>query len=319
MEISKNRIKATLKGLGHCVPGLPGLARRLKLGRAPKASARYCYSVWLRHLVAARGNGLDPNWNVLMELGPGDSLGIGLAALLSGAERYVVLDWVRYTEVMHNLPLFDELVELFQRRAPIPGDEEFPRVSPKLKSYAFPDGLVEGGTDGGFLAPERIARIRQSILKPDAQDSCIAYHAPYRGEDLAESAFADLIISQAVMEHVDALAPLYQATYRWLRTGGLASHVIDYRCHETSCRWNGHWAYSDWGWALIRGNRPYLLNRAPHSEHLRWLRQCGFKIRSEIKVKMPSAIRRKELQGRFRALSEDDLTTGIALIQAQKA
>jgi len=77
-------------------------------------SARYCYSVWLRHLVMAKRNGLGPFPRVVAELGPGDSLGIGLAALLSGCDRYFALDVVDHANARSNLEIFDELVELFR-------------------------------------------------------------------------------------------------------------------------------------------------------------------------------------------------------------
>jgi len=55
-------------------------------------SARYCYSAWLRHLVLLSNYGFKINNSRVGELGPGDSIGIGLAALLSGAAQYVGLE-----------------------------------------------------------------------------------------------------------------------------------------------------------------------------------------------------------------------------------
>jgi hypothetical protein len=40
---------------------------------------RYCYSVWLRHLVSAAANGLNCSPKAVAELGPGDSLVWGSA------------------------------------------------------------------------------------------------------------------------------------------------------------------------------------------------------------------------------------------------
>src|SRR5258706_2920262 len=52
-------------------------------------NARYCYSVWLRHLAHVRAAGLAANPASVLELGPGASIGVGLAALLSGSSTYV--------------------------------------------------------------------------------------------------------------------------------------------------------------------------------------------------------------------------------------
>ena len=82
--------RATLAGLATYVPGYEYLEPT-----GGTSSARYCYSVWLRHLVMAYDSGLlqRPPATVA-ELGPGDSIGIGLAALLSGARKYHALDVV---------------------------------------------------------------------------------------------------------------------------------------------------------------------------------------------------------------------------------
>jgi hypothetical protein len=59
---------------------LPGTNRVLpSRGTGGTTSARYCCSVWLRHISCAHENGLSTRPEVVAELGPGDSLGIGLA------------------------------------------------------------------------------------------------------------------------------------------------------------------------------------------------------------------------------------------------
>jgi hypothetical protein len=78
----------------------------------------------------ASNNGLNTYPKVVAELGPGDSLGIGLAALVSGAEKYFALDVVEYTNIERNLKIFDELVTLFKNKEDIPGEQEFPEVRP---------------------------------------------------------------------------------------------------------------------------------------------------------------------------------------------
>ncbi len=114
----KLRIKAILAGLATYVPGYDYLH-----ATGGTDSARYCYSVWLRHLKLLHEAGaLRGVPHTVAELGPGDSIGIGLAALLSGAERYYALDVVPYPDLKSNLAIFDELVRLFrERRADLGG------------------------------------------------------------------------------------------------------------------------------------------------------------------------------------------------------
>jgi hypothetical protein len=83
-------------GAATYVPGLRRLTGRTTGGTV---SARYCYSVWLRHLCMLHRHGLPTQFETVVELGPGDSLGVGLAALLTGAERYIALDALRYDDI----------------------------------------------------------------------------------------------------------------------------------------------------------------------------------------------------------------------------
>ena len=85
----------------------------------------------------------------------------------------------------------------------------------------------------------------------------------------------DLLLSQAVMEHVDDLPGTHRAVHDWLKLGGYMSHTIDYRPHGTASGWNGHWAHSDFSWKLVRGRLPYLLNRSTGS---RTRPACGCRL-----------------------------------------
>src|SRR5262245_35644000 len=103
------KVRALLSGLATYLPGydLAGMRRGT-------TTAEYCYSVWLRHLLRARAVGVARDVpHTVAELGPGDSIGIGLAALLCGAEKYYALDVVRYSDLRTNLAIFDRLVQLF--------------------------------------------------------------------------------------------------------------------------------------------------------------------------------------------------------------
>ena len=115
---------------------IPGVERLLQRPTKWSGEPRYCYSVWLRHLTLARKHGLSAPLQTVAELGPGDSLGMGLAALLSGADRYYAFDIVRYAVSERNLEVLDALVELFRSRAPIPDASEFPMVKPVLDDYS---------------------------------------------------------------------------------------------------------------------------------------------------------------------------------------
>src|SRR5688500_12129197 len=74
---------------------------------------RYCYAVWLRHLVMLNRHGFVIKGASVGELGPGDSIGTGLAALLSGADRYVGLDVVPFSAKADLGKIFSELAQMY--------------------------------------------------------------------------------------------------------------------------------------------------------------------------------------------------------------
>jgi hypothetical protein len=312
-------LKPVVRGLLTYVPAVDKYIAKSTRGTS---SARYCYSVWLRHLVMAHERGVlaTPAPVTVAELGPGDSLGIGLAALLSGAARYLAFDVVPYADPARNLAVLDELVALFQTRAPIPDATEFPAVKPYLPSYEFPRRVLTDEHLSRALASGRLAAVRSALehVNETAGEVAIAYRVPWYQTSVIERDSVDMLYSQAVLEHVDDLATTYAAMASWLKPGGFASHEIAFTAHNLMTEWNGHRTISDPVWKLIRGRRPYLLNREPASTHIGHLKRSGLQIVNEVRVQRKSDVARNRLARRFRALSDDDLTTEAMFVQAVK-
>jgi len=314
-QIKQVPIKCLIHGI---ITFLPGLHNWRSKGTGGTNSARYCYSVWLRHLVMAKKNNLNTNPKIVAELGPGDSLGIGLAALLSGAQKYYAFDIVKHSTLEKNLEIFNELVKLFKNKEDIPGDKEFPKVVPPLDNYKFPSEILTNDRLQKSLQKTRIEEIRKALLDCDSPKSPIKYKVPWYDIDILDKNSVDMIYSQAVLEHVDELEDCYRKMYQWLKPSGYISHTIDFKSHGLAKDWNGHWCYSDILWKLIKGKRPYLLNREPLSTHIKLLYKIGFDIKMILKVKSQSNLTINDLSKKFRYLSKEDLTTSSVFIQAIK-
>jgi hypothetical protein len=114
--------------------------------------------------------------------------------------------------------------------------------------------------------------------------SPLAYFAPWTASDVLPEASVDMVFSHSVLEHVDSPADAYAACFRWLRPGGIMSHKIDHSSHGLTKSWNGHYALPNWIWTLVRGGRPYLLNRMTPSHHRELILAQGFVILSETLV-----------------------------------
>ncbi len=315
-------IKRLLIGIATYIPGIYRIYKLASRDTGKTISARYCYSVWLRHLVVAYKNGLSTQPHAIAELGPGHSLGVGLAALISGANKYYAFDVVKYADKKGDIEIFDELVNLFKKREKIPDVAEFPRVGPYLESYEFPKHILTDRRLNQALKHSRLESIRNALSNLGNRDEDkiqISYFAPWYDSRIIKEESIDMIYSQAVLEHVDDIAYTYEVLYRWLKPGGFMSHQIDFKCHGMAKDWNGHWAYSDFVWRLINGKgRPYQLNRQPHSTHINLLRKLGFEVVCDMKIKDTSGIQRKRLASRFENMSNDDLTTRATFIQAVK-
>jgi hypothetical protein len=280
-------IKRIAKGLLTFIPGVTRILPKGRTGGTNRAS--YCLDVWLKHLALLRSSGMRDMPRALAELGPGDSIGVGLAALLSGVERYYALDVVRYSNAASNLAIFDELATMLKVRDPSVSDE-------------------------------RIARIRSEIASPGSgrDGVTIEYVVPWSDIRAIEPASVDVIISHAVLEHVVNLESIYQALALWLKRGGMMSHQIDFTSHGLAEKWNGYRAYPEFLWKAIIGRRPYLINRQPCSVHIALLEKNGFEVVKTKHVVRTDGIQRSQLARRWRSISDDDLACSDLTVQARK-
>lgn len=314
------RLKPVVAGLLTYVPPLQKLIHRKGTGGTNSAS--YCYGVWMKHLVMLWEQGMRTIPDTVAELGPGDSLGIGFAALLSGVRQCTALDVEKYGNVPEvNLAIFDELVKLFQTRASRP-TKGWPDFDEYLDERLFPSHILTPEVLAVSLAPERIAMLRSVIEKlgtePDNEASPIRYMVPWTDISVMVEGSIDVLLSQSVLEHVSDLETTYKAFRTWVKPGGYLTHQVDFSSHSIASYWNGHWAYPEFLWKIMLGRRGYLLNREPASTHIRLAKKNGFEIIKQMQFKRDDGLKKSQLASVAAGFSEDDVTTASMFFQARK-
>ena len=266
MGLSHLNRRIVLRGLLSYFPGclqLLGKKKRGSKGSGGTTSARYCYSVWLRHLVMLQKAGMSAYPNAIGEIGPGDSLGIGIMWLIGGAEKYYAIDLIEHSSVERNLAILEELCEIFRTKTPVPGRDEFPLLEPALDDYSSPVHFFSEEKIDTLLHRARIINIRRALIDGACEKFSVHYSRPSAAGIPAHA--LHLIYSQAVLEHVNDIESLLASTYAWLLPGAYASHQIDYSAHEISATWNAHWYTPSWLWRVLMHGRSYDINRMPHS------------------------------------------------------
>jgi SAM-dependent methyltransferase len=297
------------KGIASYVPGL--YAWRSRRRHLRTASAAYCYEVWIKHVTLLNENASVPVPKTFAELGPGGSLGLGLAALLSGADTYYALDMEKYSEIDLSVALLDDLVDLFRTRAPA-------HVGWPIESDVFPGDILTDNILAETLAEPRIADIRRALTAPTGRAGSITieYIVPWNDPSVIRRGEVDLIVSHSVLEHVNDLEDTYDAFSQWLRPGGYMSHGIDFRSHGLTKPWNGHWEYPEFVWRVIVGRKPFLINREPCSTHVSLMTDNEFVITRELRRRI-NGIPRHKLASRWQDMTDDDLVSSGAVVQAR--
>ena len=315
-------MRLLLGGLKSYLP----LPARAFTGTGGTDAAGYCYSVWLRHLRLLHQAGITAPFNRVVELGPGDSIGVGLAALLTGTNHYVGLDALPHADVSRSLEMLDGLISLFEQRAHLPGDDVLPGVYPKLDTYDYPADLLPEATMIGGLRVERLIAIREAVERMNTmtdQNAMVRYSGSWRTSSVVASGSADLVVGQGVLQdmddrHADDLLTRGFAIMRdWLRPGGTMTHQIELACPGFN-HWNGLWAMSPLERRIIRGRRPYYKNGAPMSRYLQLAADAGFEVLMVQPVRDDSGLQRSQVATRYKTLPEEDYRTRAMYMIARR-
>ena len=305
------------KGLATWIPGVQRafFNRDAAVGTG---SAAYCYNVWLKHLTLAWASGMHKLPETVLELGPGESIGTGVAALLSGVRRYIGIDAVAHLRAEANLAVFDALVERFRARAAGPRTG-WPVLDPYLDARGFPSHILDDACLDAALEPDRLRAIGAAVAVAGApaQASALRYFTWDSLSDVAPG-IADLLFSHVVLNQIEELDPIYARCAQFVAPGGWMTHQIDLTCLNTAAEWNGHRAYGDLTWKVITGRRPYFVNREPPATHLALMERHGFEVVKVIRGYKEGGIRREQLAPRWRGISDEDLRTQTLFVIARR-
>lgn len=300
-----------------------GIPRKylLKPGSGGTFSSKYCYSVWLRHLIHLFHKGLLTDLKQIKriaEIGPGDSLGIGIAGLLTGASEYYAFDVIEHANLDKNWQIAEELATFFKERSEIPHrGRQFSNTKPVLDNYEFPREILGGRNIEETQLSAKLEHIKKALLGQTSK-VMIKYIVPWYEKKYDLHGKIDLIYSQAVMEHVDDLEHAYSTMYEWLKPGGIISHQIDFKAHEMTKEWNGHWYINQGLWNILLHGRKYSINRLPLSAHLKEIEKAGFSIKNIIPFKQENPFEGKKPRINKCTFTDEDMVTSSALVQAVK-
>jgi SAM-dependent methyltransferase len=241
--LAELKLRPIITGILSYIPGLFSWWDRSRtMGNT--SSAAYSRGIWRFHLKNYNNVYQNKIPSVVVELGPGATLGTCIAALCDGVEKAVGLDACSYaSDNSENLRILKELNE--DERA----TEKYNELYAAVKNV---------GVSG--------------------KETMLSYVAPWSDLKVLSGGSVDLIFSHSVMEHVDSPKDAYKACYHWLREGGVMSHKTDHSSHAVTKTWNGHYGIPSFLWKIIFGNRPYLLNRMTPCEHEKAIEASGFTI-----------------------------------------
>src|SRR5262249_1200966 len=192
-------LKPVLKG---ALTWIPGLQRAFYDRRAAGGTAlvKYCYGVWMKHLSLLWRAGMQEMPAMVAELGPGKSLGCGLAALLSGVERYAALDVVRHASTATTAPLLEPMSALYRSRAPRP-PMGWPNYDDMLDEDLFPGQILTPERLAGSLAAPRLAELSDAVHSLDAkkQHPRLRYGTWRDARNVVVTGEVDLVFSHVVL------------------------------------------------------------------------------------------------------------------------
>ncbi|MFA6012450.1 MAG: class I SAM-dependent methyltransferase [Desulfobacteraceae bacterium] len=179
----------------------------------------------------------------ILEIGPGGSVGLGLLTLKHGAGKYIAIDVGNHLKT--DSKLYTDYSRLLQ------DDKLINRLINKLNGkYIFNPNIIN------------ILNINQ-----------------YSTYDLPDNS-ADIIYSNAVLEHIHDLNLCFQEMSRVLKPGGYMNHVVDLRDHIFSKDSLFFLTIPEFWLHRLFGNTGAYINRKRYSYYLRLFSKFDLKVLS---------------------------------------
>jgi SAM-dependent methyltransferase len=205
------------------------------------------------------------------ELGPGDTVTVALLFLAYGAARVICFD-------------------------------RFPLVQDKQKNKLIAKRLLE-------ILPEERKAYLQKVISFDARgnitwdNSCLCYLQNKKETIAIKEGTVDLMVSNAVLEHVSDLEGLFREMSRTMKPGALMVHAADLGPHQLNFNTPLDFlAIPEWRWKLMTSYRG-APNRARKSRYELLLKNYCFEI---LKF---------EVTERFTQTDIDMITTSVPLLR----
>ena len=280
------------------IPWYLRIVIKVLLARLPIA-----YGVWSRLGLFRHGSmdSYDYAWNIIklhttelvdrpswrgLELGPGDAMTSAFLAIAAGAESVTLVDSGNFAH---------RDVELYRRQI-----EHFSATNPEADLIKFDfssiDSLLESA-GAKYLSTGLVSM--KSI----------------------PSSSVDLVYSQAVLEHirVSEFEDTMRECYRIMDTGGLMSHVVDFKDHLGGGLNNLRFPTSLWERDWFALNSGFYTNRIRFSQMLKIGEKVGFTVSTKSVTRWESkVIADRHVAEEFSDLTLDDLLVSGAHIMFTK-
>ncbi|CAN5434531.1 hypothetical protein BH10ACT11_BH10ACT11_09240 [soil metagenome] len=167
----------------------------------PREAVNYISAVFEDYLTYGRLAEGDLEGATVLELGPGDSLGVALRFVAAGARRIVCVERYRvWQNPAHQREIYEELIR---------------RLPPEQRSRT--ESAIEFGDAGVSFDPAVI----ELVEGPGAEGL----------DGLLALGSVDLIVSRAVLEYVPEIERSLHQQARLLSDDGMIAHKIDLRDH----------------------------------------------------------------------------------------
>ena len=279
---------------------IPGLIIRIRkpsgtgnnvLDRNLIASVEYSKSVFEKYLRFLDIQNTDSflRGKTILEIGPGDSLTVAFLFLACGAKKVICLD-------------------------------RFPLARNIKKNSALTKTILQ-------QLPSENRKCLQKIVSFDSKEkivwdnSRLIYCCSKKKTMPAQNSSIDIVVSNAVLEHIPNLDAMFCELKRIMKPGSLMVHAADLGPHQMSIKNPLDFLMlPGWAWKLITSHRG-APNRARKSCYEKLLKKYSFNI---LKMQTTESFEQKHIDalicghpGKVKVLSRDDLAARSILFSAK--